>query len=101
MLGRALSVASRTATLRHVCVHTPRALFSRSPAARYDADLREVLQGELKAIEEAGTYKHERTITSPQGANVTVESGNVLNFCANNYLGLSNDRRVAEAYVPP
>jgi len=60
--------------------------------------LQPVLQQELSAIEEAGLYKRERIITSPQGADITVEGGKeVINFCANNYLGLSGDERVIEA----
>jgi len=60
--------------------------------------LQPVLQQELSAIEEAGLYKRERIITSPQGADITVQGGKeVINFCANNYLGLSGDERVIEA----
>ena len=56
------------------------------------------LQTELQEIEAAGLYKKERIITSPQGAEITVSSGQkVLNFCANNYLGLSSHPRVIEA----
>lgn len=56
------------------------------------------LQAELKNIEEAGLSKKERIIISPQGALIKVEGGKeVLNFCANNYLGLSNDARLIEA----
>jgi len=56
------------------------------------------LQTELNYIEEAGLAKKERIITSPQGALIAVQGGkNVLNFCANNYLGLSNDPRLIEA----
>lgn len=53
------------------------------------------LQVELKKIEEAGLYKKERIITSPMGAQVTVESGDeVIIMCANNYLGLSSHPKV-------
>ncbi len=56
------------------------------------------LQQELKAIETAGLYKNERIIVSPQQASVNVSNGQqVLNFCANNYLGLSNNPRLIEA----
>ena len=56
------------------------------------------LQNELAAIEEAGLYKKERIITSPQKADITVNGGQeVLNFCANNYLGLSDNLRVIKA----
>jgi glycine C-acetyltransferase len=58
----------------------------------------EHLAAELKAIEEAGLYKRERIITTPQGAVIKTSDGNeVLNFCANNYLGLSSHPLVLEA----
>lgn len=53
--------------------------------------MQEHLQAELKSIQEAGLYKDERIIVTPQMAEIKVKSGQeVLNFCANNYLGLSN-----------
>ena len=56
------------------------------------------LRQELSKIESAGLYKRERTITSPQGAEISVKDGaSVLNFCANNYLGLSSHPQVIEA----
>ena len=56
------------------------------------------LQNELNAIEEAGLYKRERIILNPQGAEIKVSSGQeVLNFCANNYLGLSSHPAVVKA----
>lgn len=56
------------------------------------------LDKELKEIKESGLYKTERVITSPQGAEITTEGGKeVLNFCANNYLGLSSHPKVIEA----
>ncbi len=56
------------------------------------------LQTELNEIKEAGLYKEERTITTPQSALInTLEGGDVLNFCANNYLGLSSHPEVIEA----
>lgn len=56
------------------------------------------LNRELDEIKKAGLYKDERVITSPQKASVTVKGGNeVLNFCANNYLGLSDSKRLIEA----
>ncbi len=56
------------------------------------------LQQELANIREAGLYKHERIITTPQGAEIKVSTGaEVLNFCANNYLGLSNNPRLIAA----
>ena len=55
---------------------------------------------ELNAIREAGTYKSERVIVSRQAASIQVNTGEtVLNFCANNYLGLSDDARLIEAAV--
>ncbi len=60
--------------------------------------MKEFLQNELAAIKEAGLYKNERIITSAQQAQITVkEGGEVINFCANNYLGLSNHPRLIEA----
>ena len=57
-----------------------------------------VLVKELASIKEAGLYKKERIITSPQAAEITIEGGKtVLNFCANNYLGLSSHPKVIEA----
>ncbi|GAA0736706.1 MULTISPECIES: glycine C-acetyltransferase [Gaetbulibacter] len=56
------------------------------------------LQNEIKDIKEAGLYKEERIITSPQGAEITLTTGEtVLNFCANNYLGLSSHPEVVQA----
>ena len=55
------------------------------------------LQNELETIQNNGLYKRERIITSPQGAEITVNGEKVLNFCANNYLGLSSHPEVIEA----
>jgi glycine C-acetyltransferase len=52
---------------------------------------------ELQGIREAGTYKHEREIESPQAARIVSGGREVLNFCANNYLGLADDRDIIEA----
>ena len=58
----------------------------------------EHLTKELSAIKEAGLFKNERVIVSPQGAEITISSGaEVLNFCANNYLGLSNHPKLVKA----
>lgn len=60
--------------------------------------LQPLLQAELSEIEKAGLYKRERIITSPQAASIKVSTGaEVLNFCANNYLGLSSHPKVLEA----
>lgn len=60
--------------------------------------IKDHLQAELEAIEKAGLYKKERVITSAQKADIQVNTGqNVLNFCANNYLGLSNHPRLIES----
>ncbi|MCO4293228.1 glycine C-acetyltransferase [Solitalea sp. MAHUQ-68] len=60
--------------------------------------LKPVLEAELKGIEAAGLYKKERIITTPQGADIAVAGGKeVINFCANNYLGLSSHPKVIEA----
>jgi len=55
------------------------------------------LQNELQEIENAGLFKHERIIESAQGPEITVNGRQVLNFCANNYLGLSSHPKVIEA----
>ncbi len=55
------------------------------------------LQNELKEIKEAGLYKAERLIEGPQQAAIQVAGKEVLNFCANNYLGLSNHPRLVQA----
>ncbi len=59
--------------------------------------IKDYLQNELKTIEENGLFKKERIITSPQGAEITVNGKTVLNFCANNYLGLSSHTEVIQA----
>ena len=60
--------------------------------------LQPFLEKEIEGIKEAGLYKKERIITSPQAAEITIEGGKtVLNFCANNYLGLSSHPKVIEA----
>ena len=56
------------------------------------------LQDELSAIREAGLYKNERNIVSPQSAEITLQDGSkALNFCANNYLGLADSQRLIDA----
>lgn len=60
--------------------------------------LKPVLEKELAQIKEAGLYKEERIIVTPQGAAIKVNTGQeVINFCANNYLGLSSHPKVVEA----
>lgn len=60
--------------------------------------LKPVLEKELQSIREAGLFKKERIIITPQGADIKIEGGKeVINFCANNYLGLSSHPRVIEA----
>jgi glycine C-acetyltransferase len=62
------------------------------------ATLQPALQKELNSIREAGLYKKERIITTPQGADIkTIEGNEVVNFCANNYLGLSSHPRIIAA----
>ncbi len=59
--------------------------------------LKDILSAELEEIKKEGLYKHEWQIMSPQSAVVKVPEGEVLNFCANNYLGLSSHPKVLEA----
>ena len=61
-------------------------------------EIKSFLQSELDTIEENGIYKRERIITSAQGAEITISTGEkVLNFCSNNYLGLSSHPEVVQA----
>ncbi len=60
-------------------------------------NIKDFLQKELNTIEQNGIFKKERIITSPQGAEITVNGNTVLNFCANNYLGLSSHPEVIQA----
>lgn len=53
----------------------------------------------LKEIHDMGTYKKERIISSAQGAVITVNGKQVLNFCSNNYLGLSNHPKLIEGAI--
>ncbi|XP_078482171.1 2-amino-3-ketobutyrate coenzyme A ligase, mitochondrial-like [Ciona intestinalis] len=64
-------------------------------------NLRNQLDVELEAIREAGLWKTERVITTKQGSNIGVENteGKILNFCANNYLGLSSNPKVIQAGI--
>jgi glycine C-acetyltransferase len=63
-------------------------------------DIQQELQKELDAIKEAGLYKKERIITTPQSAQIATDNGKeVLNFCANNYLGLSSHPDVIKAGI--
>ena len=61
------------------------------------ANAKSVYAAQLAEIETAGLWKHERLITSPQAAHITTSGKEVINFCANNYLGLSSHPRVMAA----
>jgi hypothetical protein len=76
----------------------PTTLVSEKIAGMYPESVRTQLTQELNEIREAGLYKDERVIVTPQGAAIRVQDGReVLNFCANNYLGLSSHPRLIEA----
>src|SRR5438128_11420497 len=62
-----------------------------------DTPLREHLQQQLNDLRSRGLYKRERVIQSPQGSAIQVAGREVINFCANNYLGLANHPAVVEA----
>ncbi len=62
----------------------------------YDT-LKPVLENELNEIKSAGLYKTERVISTPQGADIIANGKQVINFCANNYLGLSSHPKIIEA----
>lgn len=61
------------------------------------ATVRDQLAGELDEIRSSGLFKHERVISSPQGAHVHVPDGDVVNLCSNNYLGLADHPAVIDA----
>jgi glycine C-acetyltransferase len=63
----------------------------------YSSRVQEIIRNQLSEIREAGTWKEERLITSPQGVEIQVNGRPMLNFCANNYLGLSNHPEVVKA----
>lgn len=71
----------------------------RHMASKSSAGFNAHIQGELDAIVDAGTYKKERVITTAQEASIRVQESEtpVLNFCANNYLGLSNHPEILQA----
>jgi len=62
-------------------------------------NFKDVVSGRLEDIRQAGLYKAERSITSTQQAQIISEGKDLLNFCANNYLGLANDERIKAAAV--
>jgi glycine C-acetyltransferase len=66
-------------------------------AAMSDTSLREVLRTQLDDLKAKGLYKRERLIQSPQGTSITVNGREVVNFCANNYLGLANHPDIVAA----
>jgi glycine C-acetyltransferase len=72
---------------------------SSSTAAAPGSVLQDIVKKELEAIRAAGTYKKERVITSPQSTSISVldSESKVLNFCANNYLGLANNKQIIQA----
>jgi len=63
------------------------------------SDLKNKIENQLSAMHESGTYKNERIIGSSQETSIFVNNNDVLNFCANNYLGLANDIRIKSAAI--
>jgi len=63
------------------------------------SDLKNKIENQLSAMHESGTYKNERIIGSSQETSICVNNNDVLNFCANNYLGLANDIRIRNAAI--
>jgi len=72
-------------------------MYTRAILKRQKSTLCSVLESELAGIEKAGTFKKERVITSPQNNIISTEGKQVINFCANNYLGLSAHPAVIQA----
>ncbi|CAL8130489.1 unnamed protein product [Orchesella dallaii] len=76
-----------------------------NPFRRYSskalASFKDQLSGDLRGIQDAGTWKTERVITTPQSSSVSIQGtkGTLLNFCANNYLGLSSHPEVVQAGI--
>src|SRR5438270_11081217 len=62
-----------------------------------DQRLREILRPQLDDLKARGLYKRERQLQSPQGSAIRVAGREVINFCANNYLGLANHPAIVEA----
>lgn len=62
-----------------------------------DSSLRELLKGQLQELQDQGLYKRERQLLGPQGSVVGVQDHEVINFCANNYLGLANHPEIVQA----
>ncbi|KAF0852713.1 mitochondrial 2-amino-3-ketobutyrate CoA ligase (glycine C-acetyltransferase) [Andalucia godoyi] len=84
--------------LRNLNLRTMSSSSSSAASAAAKPSLESVVHSELASIQSAGTYKKERVITSAQQAQIGVSTGSqVLNFCANNYLGLANHPEVIKA----
>ncbi|XP_014212199.1 2-amino-3-ketobutyrate coenzyme A ligase, mitochondrial [Copidosoma floridanum] len=93
MMRRTLFKHTRSFTCFNVSIEAKRYMCWRGMTS-----LAEVLQPELDSIREAGTWKSERIISSAQSTMISLNDGRkVLNFCANNYLGLSDNKQVIEA----
>lgn len=88
----AVAVFTRGASYLRKCNHGIRASHAVSAC-------KDILEGELEGIREAGTWKTERVITTKQAVQIKVEgnNANILNFCSNNYLGLSSNPEVVQA----
>jgi len=78
---------------------SPLSYFGSRSCSVYEKTLKPKIERELEGITSAGLYKNERVIVSPQSGNITVSGSStpVLNFCANNYLGLANSAKMIES----
>lgn len=97
---RFCQLKKRTKMLRRVITTASKQVFSKQRNyTKATEKMNVILNAQLAEIEQQGLYKRERVIASAQDAEITVSSKKVLNFCANNYLGLSNNSQLIDAAI--